>query len=61
MAVGGGQQKVVPDEITESGFAVRNVIEVTPSADHPVVDSANEPTWLKAFKGYIESPFKRLL
>jgi pyruvate dehydrogenase E2 component (dihydrolipoamide acetyltransferase) len=61
LAVGGAQQKVVADETTESGFAVRDTMEVTLSADHRVVDGAVGATWLKAFKGYMENPLKMLL
>lgn len=61
LAVGGGQQKVVPDETTESGFAVRNVMEVTLSADHRVVDGAVGATWLQSFKGFMENPLKMML
>ncbi|KAK4514472.1 uncharacterized protein ATC70_002069 [Mucor velutinosus] len=61
LAVGGAQQKVVADETTESGFAVRNVMEVTLSADHRVVDGAVGATWLQAFKGFMENPLKMML
>ncbi|KAI8990830.1 pyruvate dehydrogenase complex dihydrolipoamide acetyltransferase [Mycotypha africana] len=61
LAVGGAQQKVVPDETTESGFAVRDVMEVTLSADHRVVDGAVGATWLQSFKGFMENPLKMLL
>ena len=61
LAVGGAQQKVVADETTESGFAVRNVMEVTLSADHRVVDGAVGATWLQSFKGFMENPLKMLL
>jgi pyruvate dehydrogenase E2 component (dihydrolipoamide acetyltransferase) len=61
LAIGGTQQKVVADESTESGFAVRDVMEVTLSADHRVVDGAVGATWLQSFKGYLENPLKMLL
>ncbi|CDS04005.1 hypothetical protein LRAMOSA06960 [Lichtheimia ramosa] len=61
LAIGGTQQKIVPDETKENGFAVRNVMEVTLSSDHRVVDGAVAATWLKAFKGYMENPLKMLL
>ena len=61
LAVGGAQQKVVADETTESGFAVRNVMEVTLSADHRVVDGAVGATWLQSFKGFMENPLKMML
>ncbi|EIE81648.1 hypothetical protein G6F46_010829 [Rhizopus delemar] len=61
LAIGGTQQKVVPDETSESGFAVRNVMEVTLSADHRVVDGAVGATWLQAFREYMENPLKMML
>lgn len=61
LAVGGAQQKVVADETAESGFAVRNVMEVTLSADHRVVDGAVGATWLQSFKGFMENPLKMML
>ncbi|KAI8082357.1 pyruvate dehydrogenase complex dihydrolipoamide acetyltransferase [Thamnidium elegans] len=61
LAIGGTQQKVVVDEATESGFAVRDVMEVTLSADHRVVDGAVGATWLQSFKGFMENPLKMLL
>ncbi|KAI9356050.1 pyruvate dehydrogenase complex dihydrolipoamide acetyltransferase [Pilaira anomala] len=61
LAIGGTQQKVVVDETTESGFAARDVMEVTLSADHRVVDGAVGATWLQSFKGFMENPLKMLL
>ncbi|KAI7903501.1 pyruvate dehydrogenase complex dihydrolipoamide acetyltransferase [Cokeromyces recurvatus] len=61
LAVGGAQQKVVPDETSETGFSVRNVMEVTLSADHRVVDGAVGATWLQSFKSFMENPLKMLL
>jgi pyruvate dehydrogenase E2 component (dihydrolipoamide acetyltransferase) len=61
LAVGGTQQKVVADETTTTGFAVRDVMEVTLSADHRVVDGAVGATWLKSFKSFMENPLKMLL
>ncbi|KAI8371789.1 pyruvate dehydrogenase complex dihydrolipoamide acetyltransferase [Radiomyces spectabilis] len=61
LAIGGTQKKVVADETQESGFAVRDVMEVTLSADHRVVDGAVGATWLQAFKEYMENPLKMML
>jgi pyruvate dehydrogenase E2 component (dihydrolipoamide acetyltransferase) len=58
LAVGGTQQKVVADA---AGFAVCEVMEVTLSADHRVVDGAVGATWLKSFKGFMENPLNMLL
>ncbi|KAI8329514.1 pyruvate dehydrogenase complex dihydrolipoamide acetyltransferase [Chlamydoabsidia padenii] len=61
LAVGESQQKVVVDENAESGFGVRDVMEVTLSCDHRVVDGAVGATWLQAFREYMEQPLKMLL
>lgn len=61
LAVGGTQQKVVVDETSEKGFAVRDVMEVALSADHRVVDGAVGATWMQAFKEYMENPLKMML
>ncbi|KAI8993496.1 pyruvate dehydrogenase complex dihydrolipoamide acetyltransferase [Pilobolus umbonatus] len=61
LAVGGAQQKLVPDETNEKGYSVRNVMEVTLSADHRVVDGAVGATWLQAFREYMENPLKMML
>ncbi|KAF7732542.1 pyruvate dehydrogenase complex dihydrolipoamide acetyltransferase component (E2) [Apophysomyces ossiformis] len=61
LAIGGTTQKVVPDETKESGFSVRQVMNVTLSADHRVVDGAVGATWLQAFKDFMENPLKMML
>ena len=61
LAIGGTEKKVVPDETKESGFAVRNVMNVTLSSDHRVVDGAVGATWLQAFREYMENPLKMML
>ena len=40
---------------------VVQVMNVTLSCDHRVVDGAMGATWLNAFKGYIENPLRMLL
>ncbi|KAI8090964.1 pyruvate dehydrogenase complex dihydrolipoamide acetyltransferase [Gilbertella persicaria] len=60
LAIGGTQQKVVVDETTRSGFGLTDVMEVTLSADHRVVDGAVGASWLQAFKGFMENPLKML-
>ncbi|KAK9720915.1 pyruvate dehydrogenase complex dihydrolipoamide acetyltransferase component (E2) [Basidiobolus ranarum] len=61
LAVGATQKKIIPDSSKESGFAVGNVMNVTLSCDHRVVDGAVGAQWLKAFKEYLENPLKMLL
>ncbi|OBZ84904.1 Dihydrolipoyllysine-residue acetyltransferase component of pyruvate dehydrogenase complex, mitochondrial [Choanephora cucurbitarum] len=61
LAIGGTQKKVVPDQAAPSGFSSREVMEVTLSADHRVVDGAVGATWLQSFKTFMENPLKMLL
>jgi len=53
LAVGGSQQRVVPKG---DGFGVENVMTVTLSCDHRVIDGAVGSEWLQAFKKYMENP-----
>ena len=59
LAIGGTSQKVVATK--EGGFATANVMNVTLSCDHRVVDGALGALWLKSFKGFIENPTTMLL
>jgi len=53
LAVGGTQQRVVP---AGDKFVTENLMTVTLSCDHRVIDGAVGSEWLKAFKKYIENP-----
>jgi pyruvate dehydrogenase E2 component (dihydrolipoamide acetyltransferase) len=59
LAVGAALPKVV--EIDEDEFAEVQVMNVTLSCDHRVVDGAVGAEWLKAFKQYIESPLLMMI
>jgi len=59
LAVGATEKRVVPGEDGE--FKVVQMMNVTLSCDHRVVDGAVGALWLNAFKGYIENPLKMLL
>lgn len=59
MAVGGTDTKVVRD--ADGNYKEVNVITVTLSCDHRVIDGAVGATWLQAFKGYVEQPQTLLL
>lgn len=64
LAVGGAQKRVLPNENALSGegeYRVANVLAVTLSSDHRVVDGADAATWGQHFKKYIESPELMLL
>lgn len=58
MAVGAGEDRVV---VRHGKMEVRNVMDVTLSVDHRVVDGAVGAEFLSAFKHYIESPALLLL
>nr|CAG4641833.1 EOG090X08YX [Eurycercus lamellatus] len=61
LAVGGTEKRLVVDESAEQGFRAANVMTVTLSCDHRVVDGAVGAQWLAAFKGYLERPNTMLL
>jgi pyruvate dehydrogenase E2 component (dihydrolipoamide acetyltransferase) len=58
LAVGTGDDRVV---VRHGQMVVRNVMEVTLSVDHRVVDGAVGAEFLQAFKHYVESPSLLLL
>ncbi|MDX1975609.1 MAG: pyruvate dehydrogenase complex dihydrolipoamide acetyltransferase [Rickettsiales bacterium] len=53
LAVGAGEDKAV---VREGQMVIRNVMNVTLSVDHRVVDGAVGAEFLQAFKNYIERP-----
>jgi len=61
LAVGAGEERVIPDEDSETGYRFVEQMTVTLSCDHRVVDGAVGAQWLQAFKGYIEDPQTMLL
>lgn len=62
LAVGGAEKKLVIDEDPAGkGFKETEVMKVTLSCDHRVVDGAVGARWLKAFKGYMENPLSFML
>lgn len=58
LAVGGPRKKVLPNG---DSYKTVNVMSVTLSCDHRVVDGAVGATWLKHFKRYVEKPTSMLL
>ena len=54
LAVGATTKQPAQDE--ENGIKWENIMSVTLSADHRVVDGAVGARWLKAFKSYMENP-----
>jgi len=58
LAVGGTEKKVV---VKDGAPAVSNVMRVTMSCDHRVVDGAVGAQWLQHFKKFMENPQSMLL
>ncbi|KAH0652236.1 hypothetical protein KY290_032572 [Solanum tuberosum] len=60
LAVGSAEKRVLPGS-SEGQYKFASMMSVTLSCDHRVIDGAIGAEWLKAFKGYIESPESMLL
>ncbi|XP_005987293.1 dihydrolipoyllysine-residue acetyltransferase component of pyruvate dehydrogenase complex, mitochondrial [Latimeria chalumnae] len=60
LAVGGSEKRLVPAD-NERGFDVANMMSVTLSCDHRVVDGAVGAQWLAEFKKFLEKPTTMLL
>ncbi|KAM4703508.1 dihydrolipoyllysine-residue acetyltransferase component of pyruvate dehydrogenase complex, mitochondrial [Rhinophrynus dorsalis] len=60
LAVGGSENRLVPAD-NEKGFDVANMMSVTLSCDHRVVDGAVGAQWLAEFKKFLEKPTTMLL
>ena len=58
LAVGAGEDRVV---VRHGKMEIRNMVDVTLSVDHRVVDGAVGAEFLQAFKHYVESPALLLL
>jgi len=61
LAVGGTQQRIVPDKDFEKGFKQSDYISVTLSCDHRTVDGAVGARWLQWFQKFLENPHSMLL
>ena len=59
LAVGGGRK--IPYVLKDDSIVVRNIMTVTLSCDHRVMDGAVAANWLKIFKEYIENPMNMLI
>ncbi|KAJ8267082.1 hypothetical protein GJAV_G00138130 [Gymnothorax javanicus] len=60
LAVGGSEKRLLPAD-NEKGFDVANVMSVTLSCDHRVVDGAVGAQWLAEFRKFLEKPVTMLL
>ncbi|TNN05944.1 Dihydrolipoyllysine-residue acetyltransferase component of pyruvate dehydrogenase complex isoform 3 [Schistosoma japonicum] len=61
LAVGSSRQKILPDKNNPAGFKKANILSVTLSCDHRVVDGAVGATWLGEFKNILENPALMLI
>jgi len=60
LAVGRVEQRLVPAD-NERGFETANMLSVTLSSDHRVIDGAIAATWLNEFKKCMEDPMMLIL
>ncbi|XP_034539369.1 dihydrolipoyllysine-residue acetyltransferase component of pyruvate dehydrogenase complex, mitochondrial [Notolabrus celidotus] len=60
LAVGGSEKRLMPAD-NEKGFDVANLMSVTLSCDHRVVDGAVGAQWLAEFRKFLEKPVTMLL
>lgn len=60
LAVGGSDKRLIPAD-NEKGFDVANMMSVTLSCDHRVVDGAVGAQWLAEFRKFLEKPVTMLL
>ncbi|KAL7853889.1 hypothetical protein AOLI_G00207330 [Acnodon oligacanthus] len=60
LAVGGSEKRLLPAD-NERGFDVANMMSVTLSCDHRVVDGAVGAQWLAEFRKFLEKPITMLL
>merc|ERR1719244_44334 len=56
LAVGGTNKKLIPDKDSPSGYKTSDVMSVTLSLDHRVVDGAVGAQWMAEFKKCLEQP-----
>ncbi|KRF81813.1 dihydrolipoyllysine-residue acetyltransferase component of pyruvate dehydrogenase complex, mitochondrial isoform X3 [Drosophila virilis] len=61
LAIGTTTKKLVLDPDSDKGFKEVNMLTVTLSADHRVVDGAVAAVWLKHFRDYMEDPQTMIL
>lgn len=61
LAVGSLQKRVIPDKSSPNGYKVADILSVTLSCDHRVVDGAVGAQWLAVFKQLLEQPQTMLL
>jgi pyruvate dehydrogenase E2 component (dihydrolipoamide acetyltransferase) len=62
LAVSAAEKVVIPSEdASKGGFKVANLMNVTLSSDHRVVDGAVAAQWGQEFRKFIENPEHMIL
>lgn len=61
IAVGTLDKKAIPSDVNEQGFVFEDVITLTGSFDHRIIDGALGGEYMKALKTIIENPFEMLV
>jgi pyruvate dehydrogenase E2 component (dihydrolipoamide acetyltransferase) len=61
LAVGTIQNRIVPDKNSETGYRPAQIISVTLSCDHRVVDGAVGAQWLQYFQKYVQDPVQMIV
>jgi pyruvate dehydrogenase E2 component (dihydrolipoamide acetyltransferase) len=61
LAVGGLSEKIIRSPTEENQFVAEQVMKVTLSCDHRVVDGALGAKWLASFKKFMEEPLQMML
>ncbi|XP_055714114.1 dihydrolipoyllysine-residue acetyltransferase component of pyruvate dehydrogenase complex, mitochondrial isoform X2 [Phlebotomus papatasi] len=61
LATGATEKRLIPDDESEKGFRVVDIMSATLSCDHRLVDGAIGANWLKLFRQYLEDPNTMLL
>ena len=55
------KRKAVPSEVNEQGFVFDDVITITGTFDHRVIDGALGGEWMKELKRIVENPLEMLI
>lgn len=61
IAIGTTDKKAVPSSVNEQGFVFEDVITVTGTFDHRIVDGAKGGEWIRELKQIVENPLEFLL
>ncbi|EGW29969.1 dihydrolipoamide acetyltransferase component [Spathaspora passalidarum NRRL Y-27907] len=60
-AIGTTEKKAVPSSVNEQGFVFDDVITITGTFDHRIIDGAKGGDWIRELKRIIENPLELLV